>query len=138
MESFQAFFREHSQHWRQRFLYQEAWPQLLLQAFLQRVVNGGGRVEREYGLGRGRTDLLIVWPERDRTARHVIECKVLRRSAAATVAEGLQQTAAYMDKSAADSGHLVVFDRDEDKPWSDKIFHRVEHAERVAIHVWGM
>ena len=138
MESFQAFFREHSEHWRQRFLYQEAWPQLLLQAFLQRVVHGGGRVEREYGLGRGRTDLLIVWPERDRTARHVIECKVLRRSAAATVAEGLQQTAAYMDKSTADSGHLVVFDRDEDKPWSDKIFHRVEHAERVAVHVWGM
>ena len=138
MESFQAFFREHSQHWRQRFLYQEAWPQLLLQAFLQRVVNGGGRVEREYGLGRGRTDLLIVWPERDRTARHVIECKVLRRSAAATVAEGLQQTAGYMDKSAADSGHLVVFDRDEDKRWSDKIFHRVEHAGRAAIHVWGM
>ena len=138
MESFQAFFREHSQHWRQRFLYQEAWPQLLLQAFLQRVVNGGGRVEREYGLGRGRTDLLIVWPERDRTARHVIECKVLRRSAAATVAEGLQQTAGYMDKSAADSGHLVVFDRDEDKRWSDKIFHRVDRAGNVAIHVWGM
>ena len=138
MESFQAFFREHSAHWRQRFLYQEAWPQLLLQAFLQRVVNGGGRVEREYGLGRGRTDLLIVWPQREKTVRHVIECKVLRRSAAATVAEGLRQTAGYMDQSAADSGHLVVFDRDEDKPWSDKIFHRVEHAEKTAIHVWGM
>ena len=138
MESFQAFFREHSEHWRQRFLYQEAWPQLLLQAFLQRVVNGGGRVEREYGLGRGRTDLLIVWPHRGSIARHVVECKVLRRSVAETVAEGLRQTAGHMDKSAADSGHLVVFDRDEDKPWSDKIFNRVERVEGVAIHVWGM
>ena len=138
MEAFQAFFRGHSEHWRQRFLYQEAWPQLLLQAFLQRVVNGGGRVEREYGLGRGRTDLLIVWPQRERDARHVIECKVLRRSAAETVAEGLQQTAGYMDRSAADSGHLVVFDRDEDKPWNEKIFHRVLGVEDVAIHVWGM
>ena len=138
MESFQAFYREHSQHWWQRFLYQEAWPQLLLQAFLQRIVNGGGRVEREYGLGRGRTDLLIVWSQGACTARHVIECKVLRRSVAETVAEGLRQTAGYMDKSGADSGHLVVFDRDEDKPWSDKIFHRVEHVESVAIHVWGM
>ena len=138
MESFQAFFREHSEHWRQRFLYQEAWPQLLLQAFLQRVVNGGGRVEREYGLGRGRTDLLIVWPHRGSAARHVVECKVLRRSVAETVAEGLRQTAGYMDTSAADSGHLVVFDRDEDKPWSDKIFNRVERVEGVAIHVWGM
>lgn len=29
--------------------YKEAGPQLLLQAFLQRIVNGGGRIEREYG-----------------------------------------------------------------------------------------
>ena len=36
------------------------YPQLLRQAFLQRLVNGGGRVEREYGLGRGRTDLLVI------------------------------------------------------------------------------
>ena len=62
--AFHAFFREHSEHWVQRFeQYHEAGPQLLLQAHLQRVVNGGGRIEREYGLGRGRTDLLIVWPQ---------------------------------------------------------------------------
>ena len=38
LAAFQTFFREHSEHWSQRYLYQEAWPQLLLQAFLQRVV----------------------------------------------------------------------------------------------------
>ena len=59
---FQAFFREHSEHWVARFDYAEAGPQLLLQAFLQRIVNSGGRIEREYGLGRGRTDLLVLWP----------------------------------------------------------------------------
>ncbi|MBF0468976.1 MAG: ATP-binding protein [Desulfamplus sp.] len=62
LRSFQEFFREHSEHWIERFQYREAGPQLLLQAFLQRVVNGGGRVEREYGLGRMRTDLLVIWP----------------------------------------------------------------------------
>ena len=62
LAAFQAFFREHSEHWLGRFDYVEAGPQLLLQSFLQRVVNSGGRIEREYGLGRGRTDLLIVWP----------------------------------------------------------------------------
>ena len=61
LAGFQDFFREHSEHWLQRFDYQEAGPQLLMQAFLQRLVNGGGRVEREYGLGRGRTDLLVIW-----------------------------------------------------------------------------
>ena len=63
LAAFQAFFREHSEHWVERFQYKEAGPQLLLQAFLQRIVNSGGRIEREYGLGRGRTDLLLVWPQ---------------------------------------------------------------------------
>ena len=52
LTAFQTFFREHSEHWVKRFQYQEAGPQLLLQAFLQRIVNSGGRIEREYGLGR--------------------------------------------------------------------------------------
>ncbi|MEX5635541.1 hypothetical protein [Parafrankia sp. FMc2] len=30
----------------------------------QRVVNGGGTVLREYGVGRGRLDLLVTWPYR--------------------------------------------------------------------------
>ena len=40
LTAFQEFFREHSEHWVARFDYREAGPQLLLQAFLQRVVNG--------------------------------------------------------------------------------------------------
>ncbi len=49
MAAFQGFFRENSEHWVQRFdQYHEAGPQLLLQAYLQRIVNGGGRIEREY------------------------------------------------------------------------------------------
>ena len=49
---FQTFFREHSEHWLGRFDYAEAGPQFLLRAFLQRVVNSGGRIEREYDLER--------------------------------------------------------------------------------------
>ena len=78
MAEFQGFFRRHSEHWRNRFAYAEAWPQLLLQAYLQRVVNGGGRIEREYALGSGRVDLLIVWPLADRVQEFVVECKVVR------------------------------------------------------------
>ncbi len=62
LEDFQKFFRENSESWIERFDYKEAGPQLLLQAYLQRVVNGGGRIDREYGLGRGRTDILLTWP----------------------------------------------------------------------------
>ena len=117
LAAFQTFFREHSEHWLGRFDYAEAGPQLILQAFLQRVVNSDGRVEREYGLGRGRTDLLVLWPRRSREApepavdKFVIECKVLHKSLEQTVREGLEQAAGYMDRCAAQAGHLVVFDR---------------------------
>ena len=148
LAAFQAFFREHSEHWIARFDYQEAGPQLLLQAFLQRVVNGGGRIAREYGLGRGRTDLLIVWPERaagsgtdgvvrPRMRKFVIECKVLHKRLERTVRDGLEQTAAYMDRCAADAGHLVIFDR-SDRTWEDKVFHRCESVGAADVHVWSM
>ena len=163
LEAFQTFFRAHSEHWSKRFLYQEAWPQLLLQAFLHRIVNSGGRIEREYGLGRGRTDLLIVWPraggagaggapgassspvaggaprgEVARADRIVIECKVLHGSLERTIADGLEQTAAYMDRCAAREGHLVIVDRSPGKEWNEKVFHRRTVSRGVTIDVWGM
>jgi hypothetical protein len=49
-------------------VYHEVAPQLVLMGFLQRLVNGGGLVSREYGAGRGRIDILIRWPYSDRTA----------------------------------------------------------------------
>ena len=138
LAAFQEFFRAHSEHWVERFDYREAGPQLLLQAFLQRVVNGGGRIEREYGLGRGRTDLLIVWPHGSQTRKFVVECKILHRSLEYTIRNGIAQTADYMDRCAAEAGHLVVFDRG-DGAWEDKVFHRrCESARGAGIHVWGM
>ena len=146
LKGFQDFFREHSEHWIERFQYKEAGPQLLLQAFLHRIVNGGGRIEREYALGRRRTDLLIVWPPiRPGVAadpgtparRHVVECKVLRGSLEATIREGVEQTLAYMDRCRGESGHLVVFDRDESKPWEEKLYRCEESLDGRAVTVWG-
>ena len=139
LAAFQEFFREHSEHWVQRFeQYHEAGPQLLLQAHLQRVVNGGGRIEREYALGRGRTDLLIVWPQGGRERRFVVECKVLRKGLERTIAEGVEQTRGYMDRCGAEAGHLIVFDRTPDRPWADKIFRRAPAGAGVPVTVWGM
>ena len=141
LSAFQGYFREHSEHWVERFQYREAGPQLLLQAFLQRIVNSGGRVEREYGLGRMRTDLLIVWPAGappDRTRSMVIECKLLHGSLERTIREGLQQTRAYMDRCGAVEGHLVIFDRTPGKAWQDKLFRRAETGDGGPITVWGM
>ena len=146
LAAFQRFFREHSEHWIERFQYKEAGPQLLLQAFLQRVVNGGGRIEREYALGSRRTDLLIVWPpgrfagksEPGTPARrYVVECKILHGSLDATIREGLEQTLAYMDRCQGESGHLVIFDRHASKPWEEKLYRREESLDGRPVTVWG-
>ena len=139
--AFQTFFREHSEHWVQRFeQYHEAGPQLLLQAHLQRIVNGGGRLEREYALGRGRVDLLILWPHAGRTRKFVVECKVLHKDRDRTIAEGLAQTRGYMDRCAAEAGHLIVFDRAPDRTWEEKLFRREAPASagQTPVTVWGM
>ncbi len=139
LAAFQEFFHEHSEHWVERFQYKEAGPQLLLQAFLQRIVNSGGRIEREYGLGRRRTDLLVVWPVGgNRMQKVVIECKVLHKGFERTLREGLTQTRAYMDRCAAAEGHLVLFDRREDASWDDKVYRREETEGGVPVSVWGM
>jgi len=135
---FQQFFRENSEIWIERFDYKEAGPQLLLQAFLQRIVNGGGSIYREYGLGRRRTDLLIVWPHGNGVQRVVIELKIRYKNLENTIATGLEQTWKYMDKCGADSGHLVIFDRSKNKSWDEKIFCQEEAFGGQSIKVWGM
>lgn len=140
---FQQFFRQNADSWIERFDYKESGPQLLLQAFLQRVVNGGGYIDREYGLGRGRTDLLIRKPLTDGyggpVQRIVMELKIKRNSLEHTIADGLRQTAEYMDRCAPDAeGHFILFNRDKDTPWDEQLWHRTEHYGQYRITVWGM
>lgn len=139
MAGFQQFFRENSESWLESYQYKEAGPQLLLQAYLQRVVNGGGSINREYGLGRGRTDLYITWPlPNGKIQREVIELKIRYGDLEKTIEKGLKQTWQYMDRCGAPRGQLVIFDRSKKKNWKEKIFRRTEFYEKCPITVWGM
>jgi len=132
LEAFTQFYRENSEIWLEKFDYKESGPHLLLMAFLQRVINGGGKIHREYALGRKRLDLLIEF----HTQRIVIELKIDRGPQ--TIPEGLEQTAQYMDINNATEGHLIVFHRRSNTPWSEKIFTRKGTFDSHIITVWGM
>ncbi len=140
LAAFQEFFRQNSEHWIRRAQYTEAGPQLVLQAFLHRVVNGKGRIEREYALGSRRVDLLVVWPLGDeRVQRFVVECKLIKegRSVDREIGRGLEQTAAYMDTSGTEAGHLVVFDLRQGRSWADRIYREQRSWQGARITVWG-
>jgi hypothetical protein len=74
MAAWQTFWREDGHLAAEGFAYKESGPHLMLMAFLQRVVNGGGRIDREYALGKGALDLLITW----KTQRIAVEVKLRR------------------------------------------------------------
>ena len=127
--AFQSFFRKNADSWLEQFQYKEAGPQLLLQAFLQRIINGGGRIHREYALGRGRTDIFIEWPTTDKgffgAMQHiVIETKILYSNLDETIKQGIEQTKEYMDKVDSTEGVLIVFDRSSNKSWDEKIWDK--------------
>ncbi|MFT4927860.1 MAG: hypothetical protein ACI8WB_003974 [Phenylobacterium sp.] len=142
LSAFQQFFRENSQSWLERFDYKEAGPQLLMQAFLQRIVNGGGRINREYALGNTRTDIIVEWPTTDKgfyghVQRIVVELKILYGALDTEITKGLEQVAAYADKLAASEAHLMIFNRDVGIDWDDKIFQRQGDFKGRDIGVWG-
>ncbi len=144
LSGFQQFYRENSEVWNKRAIYEEAAPQLLLQAWLQRVVNGGGRLEREYALGRGRADLFVrffrhVEGKREEQ-RFVVEMKIVRRSLEKTIEDGLRQTAEYADRCQADEAHLVVVDPTpaSERSWEEKVFVEERDFGGRPITVWGM
>ncbi|WP_224366175.1 ATP-binding protein [Hyalangium versicolor] len=115
LREFVAFWRLHCDVLAAGVSYHEVAPQLVLMAFLQRVVNGGGFVEREYGVGRGRIDLLVRWPYLEQGQRqwqqHALELKVWREQEADPLAEGLVQLEIYLERLGLEEGVLVIFDR---------------------------
>ena len=136
LKNFQSFWCENSQIWVNLYEegfyeYKEAAPHLVLQAFLQRVINGGGYIIREMALGTKRADLCVVYEEQ----KYPIELKILRSNK--SLPEGLEQLSVYMDKVGSSEGWLVLFDRAAEKPWEEKLYMRLEEYKGKHITVVG-
>lgn len=109
--AFMAFWRQHGEPLINAAPYHEIAPHLALMAFLHRVVNGGGTIEREYAIGKGRMDLCV------RYGGEVlgIELKVWREGRPDPLAEGLAQLE-YLAGLGLDRGWLVIFDQRRGQP----------------------
>ena len=78
-----------------------------------------------------RTDLCVIYNGH----KYPIEIKIFRSEKSIT--DGLTQLAGYMDKTGENSGWLVMFDRDTDKPRDSKIFTRKNNVNGKNITVIG-
>ncbi len=108
LDAWLSFWRQHGESMQGAATYHEVAAQLVLMAFLHRVANGGGTVDREYAIGRGRMDLLL----RHGDDRLAIEVKTWRDGDKKNpLAQGLAQFDAYLAGLGLDTGWLVVFDQ---------------------------
>ncbi len=132
LRNFQEFWRDHSGFWRDRLQYKEAAPHLILLAFLQRVVNGGAKVSREFATGTRRVDVCVEYAGR----RYPVELKLVRGPK--TRAEGLAQLERYLDSLGAAEGWLLLFDLQSTAPWEERLNWETVVREKRTLHVVGL
>ncbi|UJS04558.1 ATP-binding protein [Cylindrospermopsis raciborskii] len=107
LHAFLEFWRQHGEPLLRSAPYHEIAPHLVLMAFLHRVVNGGGTLEREYAIGSGRMDICLRYGK----VVMGMELKVWRERKSDPLIKGLTQLDKYLDGLGLDTGWLVIFDR---------------------------
>ena len=112
LDSFLEFWRQHGQPLLKSAPYHEIAPHLVMMAYLHRVVNGKGRIEREYAIGLGRIDLCLFYGD----TRVPMELKVWRDDEKDPLARGLVQLDAYLSGLGMEHGWLVIFDQRSEIP----------------------
>jgi type II secretory pathway predicted ATPase ExeA len=127
LKTFLAFWLQHGEPLLKSASYPEIAPHLVLMAFLHRVINGGGTLEREYAIGRDRMDLCLRYGE----VTLGIELKVWRTRKVDPLSKGLEQLDGYLARLGQDSGWLVIFDRRENAP-------ELEERLNTEIHLTPM
>jgi hypothetical protein len=109
LEAFLAFWRQHGQVLLKSAPYHEIAPHLVLMAFLHRVVNAGGTIEREYAIGKESMDICVRYG----AVVLGIEVKTWRDTdkKADPLHKGLKQLDGYLAGLGLDTGWLVIFDQ---------------------------
>ena len=110
LAAFLSFWRQHGEPLLRSAPYHEIAPHLVLMAFLHRVVNGEGTLEREYAIGCDRMDLCLRYG----AVTLAMELKVWRDGRPDPLKAGLEQLDGYLSGLGLDQGWLVIFDRRSD------------------------
>lgn len=134
LTAFASFWKEHGEFLTSRHSYHEVAPQLVMMAFLHRIVNGGGYIDREYGVGAGRIDLLVRQPYtgpdgRRAEQREAVELKRRADKESDPLDAGLTQLDNYLNRLELETGVLAIFDC---RPEAAPIPERTHFSEVIA------
>ncbi|MDR1309204.1 MAG: hypothetical protein LBL95_04815 [Deltaproteobacteria bacterium] len=136
LKEFQRFWRQGSDSFPFRhkdfaaFKYDEATYSFMLLAYLQKIVNSGGLVFRQYAEGRGAVDIGVRYGGHE----YLVEVKLKGEK---TLDDWQRQLAGYLDAAGQKEGWLVIFDRDRNKAWEEKIYWEDALFADKVLHLVG-
>ncbi|MCB9762007.1 MAG: ATP-binding protein [Alphaproteobacteria bacterium] len=138
MDAFLVWWRRHGDILKDQVNagWREAAGHLIFMGFLQRVVNGGGRVEREYASGRGRLDLLVEYGPQ-RVAVELKRVPPAKVSFETVREEGIGQLCNYLDEIGLTEGWLLIFDQREGRSWEDRLWREDLEVGGRTLHLCG-
>ncbi|MDR1298599.1 MAG: hypothetical protein LBO05_14845 [Deltaproteobacteria bacterium] len=137
LKEFQKFWRHDSRSFPFRFKdfaafkYDEATYTFMLLAYMQRVVNNGGKVFRQFAEDRGAIDIVALYKDHE----YLVEVKL--KKSYFSPSKSLEQLKGYMDTSDEKEGWLVIFDRDLKKSWDEKLTWETQEYKGKTIHIVG-
>ncbi|MEQ1747190.1 MAG: PD-(D/E)XK nuclease domain-containing protein [Saprospiraceae bacterium] len=129
LSAFFEFYRENSEMLPQQAIYPEATYHLAFMAWLQRIVNGGGYIRREYAAGLGFIDLVIHFAGEKFVFELKTEANFKRQKA-------LDQICQYAERMSVGSGYLVVFRKGMPDPEAVGQRETVQHGGKTVYIIW--
>ncbi len=148
LDDFRAFWLGNAEFFLKRQPYSEAAAEMIFMAYLQKLINGGGHrrgtsIDREFAVGSGRVDLLVIWPlspsgdqggeilPGGEVERFAVELKVWRRDRDPDpLDQGLEQLSAYLERLDIAEGTLILFDR---RPGAAPLPERSSRSETTHV-----
>jgi len=128
--------------------YKEAAAQLVTNTFLQRVINGGGEIGREYGIGRKRMDIYIKRPyyigsgnnKTLKIQKIVLEVKTIKddQSYDTVMQKAMTQTAEYAKLVGVSEAEILIFNRGEKPRWTAADPIEATECDGVRLQIWKL
>ncbi len=132
LAAFSKFYRRHSEAWLGKYDFREVGRQLLLMAFLQRIINAGGNIEREMAVGNGRCDLLVEYGGE----QHVLELKLYYDEFSRE--DGIEQIVRYLSRLGLNKGYFILFETRAGISWEQRLYREDLEIDGKQIILLGL
>jgi len=126
--------------------YKEAAAQIITLTFLQRIINGGGDIHREYAAGRKRMDIYVKRfyykgkSKKLHIQKIVLEVKTIsdNHNYDTIRQKALEQTSAYAKIVGVKEAEVLIFNRGEKPRWSATDPVELTEYDGVRLQIWKL